>query len=393
MKVEELDQIRVIDTDTHVLEPYDLWTSRVSVAKYGDKVPHVQWDEERQEDVWCAGGASLGVGGAQVAAAGWTEPPPKHPARIEDVSTAIWQPGDRLALMSEYGIHAQVLYPNVPFAGFGAKDDHELELLLIRAYNDYLSDFSASARDRLLPMTLLPFWDIELSIAEANRCAGNGHRGVIFSQAPESFGQPRLADRHWDRLWAALQELGLPVNFHIATGGDITTPFTMLPPEAGPTAIYAAAPVIFFLGNARTICQLVAGGVCHRFPELQFVSVESGVGWIPFVLNALDWMWRETDVRSEHPEYDLLPSEYFQRQISGCFWFEHGPSLDAAIATLGADRLLYMTDFPHPTSMSPGPASGAKVPKNFIAEDLGYLDTTVLQRLLHDNAATLYHLD
>jgi hypothetical protein len=87
--------------------------------------------------------------------------------------------------------------------------------------------------------------------------------------------------------------------------------------------------VSFFLANARTIAQLVTGGICHRFPTLNFVSVESGVGWIPFALSALDWQWKNCGVREEHPEYDLLPSEYFQRQIYGCFWFERDTALDA----------------------------------------------------------------
>jgi predicted TIM-barrel fold metal-dependent hydrolase len=253
MQVHDVDALRVIDSDTHIVEPYDLWTSRVSVKKYGDRVPHVRWDDARQEDVWHGSGGSLGVGGAQVAAAGWKEAPPKHPARLEDVSPAVWQAEARLALMTEYGIHAQVLYPNVPFAGFGSSDDRQLELLLVKAYNDFLSDFSSADPNRLLPQTLLPFWDIDLAIGEAQRCHENGHRGVIFSQAPQAFGQPLLADRHWDRLWAALQELGMPVNFHIASGGDIEAPFKMLPADVGATAAYAAAPVIFFLDNAKTI--------------------------------------------------------------------------------------------------------------------------------------------
>ena len=72
----------------------------------------------------------------------------------------------------------------------------------------------------------------------------------------------------------------------------------------------------------RCIADLIFGGVCHRFPDLKLVSVESGVGWIPAALETFDWQWRNGGVRDEHPEYDLLPSEYFRRQIYGCFWFE-----------------------------------------------------------------------
>ena len=74
--------------------------------------------------------------------------------------------------------------------------------------------------------------------------------------------------------------------------------------------------------TSRVIANLITGGVCHRFPNLKFVSVESGVGWIPFALEHLDWQWKNCGVPQEHPEYDLLPSEYFMRQMYGCFWFE-----------------------------------------------------------------------
>jgi predicted TIM-barrel fold metal-dependent hydrolase len=149
--------------------------------------------------------------------------------------------------------------------------------------------------------------------------------------------------------------------------------------------------VSFFLNNARTIAQLTCGGVCHRFPELNFVSVESGIGWIPFALASLDWQWKNCGVHLEHPEYDLLPSEYFRRQIYGCFWFERDTAL-SAIDQLGPDNVLYETDFPHPTSMSPGPASSAIAPDAYIDEALGDLPEATLRKVLHDNAARIYHL-
>ena len=87
----------------------------------------------------------------------------------------------------------------------------------------------------------------------------------------------------------------------------------------------------------------------------------------------------------------MLPSEYFKRQIYGCFWFE-GATGRAAIEQLGPDCILYETDFPHPTSMSPGPATSAVSAREYIADTLGSLDRGVLQKVLHDNAAKLYHV-
>jgi predicted TIM-barrel fold metal-dependent hydrolase len=389
--IEELD-LKVIDCDTHVIEPYDLWTSRVSVAKYGDKVPHIRKDE-RGVDMWYSGATSLHPG-AQAAAAGWSEAPPDLPASIDLVDPRIWQPEGRLKIMDEYGIHAEVLYPNV--SGFGAGrftdlGDMDLALLLLQAYNDFLTDFASVAPDRYIPVAAVPFWDIDIAIKEIERARGNGHRGIIFSQTPETFGQPKLSDPYWDRMWAALQDMEMPVNFHIGSGD--ASGMDMLHESAGTHANFASFPVTFFTGNAKTVATLIGGGICHRFPRLKFVSVESGVGWLPFALQALDWMWGECDVRAEHPEYDLLPSEYFKRQIYGCFWFEHGSALENAIEHLGPDNILYETDFPHPTSMSPGPKSNALVPRDFISQKLGNLPHPTLRKILHDNAASLYHLD
>ena len=142
----------------------------------------------------------------------------------------------------------------------------------------------------------------------------------------------------------------------------------------------------------KVIANLITGGVCHRFPDLKFVSVESGIGWLPFAMHHLDWQWKNCGVPQEHPEYDLLPSEYFTRQMYGCFWFETD-TVASAIEQMGADWILYESDFPHPTCMAPGPATSAVEPRQFIAEGLGNLDEDVLQKILHSNAAKLYHMD
>jgi predicted TIM-barrel fold metal-dependent hydrolase len=387
-----IQSIPIIDVDTHLVEPPDLWTSRMS-SKWGELVPHVRWDEHNGDEAWFVGDQRLSAVAA-AAQAGWPEYPPDHPPRWSDADPATWDPERRLGRMDDYGIHAQVLYPNVAMfssALLQGVKENDLQLEYVRAYNDYQTDFSGVAPDRLLPMTSLPFWDLEATLAEIDRCAAAGHRGIVFSQEPGAFGLPRLTDRHWDPMWASAQEKGLAVNFHIASG-DMSLLADTGHPDNGAHANYASIGVSFFMGNARTIAQLVCGGICHRFPDLNFVSVESGVGWIPFALEALDWQWKNCGVALEHPEYDLLPSEYFKRQIYGCFWFERDTAL-TAIDLLGDDNILYETDFPHPTSMSPGPATAAMAPNDFLLEAFAELPDATLRKILHDNAARIYHLD
>jgi predicted TIM-barrel fold metal-dependent hydrolase len=387
-----VEKFRVIDTDTHLVEPPDLWTSRMS-SRWGDLVPHVAWDDSFQEEAWFIGDQRVSPV-ASAAQAGWSEYPPDHPRRWADADPGTWDAKPRLARMDEYGIHAQVLYPNVALfnsALFKEADDIEVTLDYLRAYNDYQTEWSSVAPDRLVPVTSLPFWDLPATLKEMERCATAGHRGIVFSQDPGAFGLPVLTDRYWDPMWAAAQEMGLPVNFHIASG-DTSLLQTAGHPDNGPHANYASMGVSFFMGNARTIASLICGGICHRFPELNFVSVESGVGWIPFALDSLDWQWKNCGVALEHPEYDLLPSEYFKRQIYGCFWFEVEPA-KFAVDRLGADNILYETDFPHPTSMSPGPATAAMAPSQFLQDNFADLPDATLSKILHDNAARLYGLD
>jgi uncharacterized protein len=385
------DKIKVIDTDTHIVEPYDLWTSRISVAKWGDKVPQVRHVADENEDFWFFNGERLGPA-AGTSMAGWHEYAPKHPKTWNEVNPFASDANERLKKMDEYGIWAQVLYPNV--AGFGAGqylglEDPELMLLCVQAYNDWIAEWASADRRRLLPQMALPFWDIDLSLKEMERATRLGHSGVIMGGQPEFFGQPKLTDPYWDPLWASAQEKGLPIDFHIASG-DLSN-FHLHHSSVGEHAAFSGLAVMFTMENVKTLSQIIMGGICHRFPKLNFVSVESGIGWLPFALEMLDWMWLNCGVRQEHPEYDLMPSEYFQRQIYGCFWFERG-TLKSTIEQIGANNILYESDYPHPTSMSPGPASIAVPPRQYIDEVLGDLPEDVSRKVLHDNAARIYNL-
>lgn len=380
---------RVIDIDTHVIEPYDLWTSRVPAA-HREQVPHVRREADGI-DYWYFG-EQRALPAAAAAMAGWHEHPPFHPRTIDEADPATWDAHKRLQKMDDYGIHAQVLFPNVVFfnadtlVGMG---DRSLMLECVRAYNDWQVDWSAADPNRFLPQAVLPFWDLDLAVAELERCRRNGHRGLVFTSEPEYFKQPKLTNPHWDRLWAAAQDLAMPVNFHIGSGD--AGPFSIMDESVGQHAAYASMGVLFFLSNGSALTQIICGGICHRFPKLNFISVESGVGWLPFALASLDWQWKNCGVPQEHPEYGgMLPSDYFRRQIYGSFWFEGPETLLPAIEALGADNILYETDFPHPTSMSPSPNSTAQDPRDYIEHVFKDVPTTDTQKILHDNAAKLY---
>ena len=113
---------------------------------------------------------------------------------------------------------------------------------------------------------------------------------------------------------------------------------------------------------------MVLSGVCHRYPELKFVSVENGAGWLPFLGEAMDWQWLNVGAHKEYPER-LLPSEYLRRQIFGMYWFEK-ESLRSVIDLL-ADNLMFETDFPHATSLLPARHQPLPRPGVGVAEPAG----------------------
>lgn len=381
------DRHRVIDIDTHITEPADVWVDRVA-SKWGDQVPHIKRVAGR--DLWFIGDQAVGMPGAY-SAAGHSDYFPNFRSTYEEIPASMYDARARLAWMDEEQLFANVLYPNV--GGFGAGGflrikDPALTLECLRAYNDWLFEWCSADPQRLVPVAATPFWDVQEAVAEAQRVAAIGYKAVLFCNQPQDHGQPLLRDRYWDPFWAAAQEAGLSISFHVG-GGDLAAEFED-PTGIGVCANFARVSALAFLDNGRSLVDIITSGIPHRFPELKMVSVESGAGWIPFVLEALDWQWKNNGVGLEHPEYELLPSEYFRRQIYASFWFEEqgvGKALE-----LYPDNILYETDFPHPTCQAPGPVSAGTHPRLYAERVLSGVPEETVAKVMHDSAAALYGL-
>lgn len=380
-------QMPVIDTDTHITEPRDTWTDRMSTKKWGDMVPHVVYDEQAAEEYWFLGDRRL-VPACMTAQGGWPEKFPSHPKTFEQAHPASYEPNARLKMMDELGLWAQALYPNV--GGFGSQlwktlEPQELAFECVRAYNDMLFDWTSVAPNRFIPICAIPFWNVEESVKEIQRVAARGGKGVIFSGAPQVHGLPFLADRQWDPVWAAAQDAELPVSFHVGSG-DMASQFSPGRIAAeGFGVTYARASTSLFFDTATQLTDLLFSGILARFPRLNFVSVESGIGWIPFLLEAADYHFIEGDVRRERPEFEEMPSFYYYRQVYASYWFEQ-VAPRALLDEVGHDRILFETDFPHPTCLE-----GDKV-----GSAIGNLDSVpddIRSKILWENACRCYRLD
>lgn len=388
-----VDRMPVVDADSHVTEPPDLWTSRIS-EDWRHLVPAVHQEERNGSIVerWRVGERAL-VDVAEFAVAGWREPSPSHPLVLADADPGAWNPVDRLRRLDEYGVYAQVLYPNL--LGFYSHvfldqiPDIDAVNACVRAYNDFLTDFASEDPKRFVPIMALPFWDLPASLEEVRRCAAAGHRGFLFSNAPEKVGLPALRDSHWDPLWALASDLGQSVNFHIGFMADPEEVRTIKTSQT--RADYTKATSLAMLNsNAAAIAEVAVSGICHRFPTLNIVSVESGFGWLPYWTELLDWEWLNAGAARENPHMEL-PSHYINRQVHGTFWFE--AKTIQSMLHLMPNNVMFETDYPHPTSLSPGPASVAESPRTMLDKSLAGVPEELIRKALYANAERVYHLD
>lgn len=383
------ERFAVADVDSHIIEPADLWTARVS-PKWGDLVPHVRFHERRQEDIWYVGDQKLyGVGA--FAQGRWPEYPPSHPKRLSEAFLPAIDPKARLEYMDETGVYYQVMYPNI--LGFHShvflkNMPHELATDCVRAYNDWLVEFCSADSRRLIPMMMLPFWDIDASVTEMRRAYEIGHKGVLFAARYDKIGLPRLIEDYWEPLLSQAQDMDLSLNFHVgflASQDDLKGAV-----DQSKKLDFVRESALVLLGNAQNVAEVVLSGVCHRYPDLKFVSVENGAGWLPFLAESMDWQWLNVGAHKDYPDR-LLPSDYMRRQIYGMYWFEQ-ESIQRVIHEM-EDNLMFETDFPHATSLTPGPASESPDPRDVIERSLGGLPHHIAGKVLQHTATKLYNLE
>ncbi|NWG46432.1 MAG: amidohydrolase family protein [Alphaproteobacteria bacterium] len=294
---------RIIDCDSHYTEPPDLW-SRRAPASLRSRVPNVVsrdgynvWVIEGDRPIGYVGSSVISTGGAKIRGK-------LSLNRYDEIDSSSYDTRSRVALLDRLGISAQIVYPNV--AGFGSArflgiDDPELKLACVRIYNDAMGELQSESDDRLFPQAILPLWDMKETLKEMRRIHEDLKlRGLTIPDMPKSLGLPDYTDAAWDPFWELASALDLPLNFHI--GSSDVELFSSAPWEGqGPERRVAVGAALMYMNNARVLTNLLYADIIERFPQLRFVSVESGVGWIPFMLEAAEYQWDEmcpTEVRN-----------------------------------------------------------------------------------------------
>ncbi len=368
-----------ISVDDHVQEHPEVWTDRLG-KKWGDRAPHIERGAEGAER-WVVDGAPLPLRGVAAPGALLADRA-TEPQRWEEVPPAAYVPGERLKAMDVDGVDYSVLYPTVAgLAGeaFGTIKDPELELACAQAYNDWLIDEWASASPRLVPQCILPLAPIDGAVNELRRAVAKGHKGLVYPAVPMMVRNvPHINEPDYDPIWAACQELDIPVCFHAGASKGI-----QMPPYEGfsPGLVAAMEALTRPVSSVLVVANFLFSRVLFRFPKLRIVFAESSLSWGAYELELADHQFERQRLNTEG--YDLTPSQLFKRQCYFTGWFDR-----AAIQTrhhLGLQSIMWATNFPLATSTWPDT-------RDTIARSFEGVPETERDQMLSGNAAALYKL-
>jgi predicted TIM-barrel fold metal-dependent hydrolase len=357
------DGERIYSCDDHIdlwVLPRDLWEKRLP-ASLRERGPRVV--EQGGHFWWTCEGKILGPSGIAML----KDYNAITRAGIEDDGFRASTPALRLQDMDRDGICASVIYgPSL----FGLPiEDQELKAACLRAYADWAAEFNSYDPERLSVLPALPTHSPDAAIEELQRAAKQGHRGAIIS--PFEF---RVGDRAWDCLWAAAQDTGLPISFHIGAGTTMTKAVYMSWEMA---AFSACAP----LQLDEPLAIMIYSGALERHPGMRLVLAESGIGWIPYFVARMDQAAEKHVAKAQDYRIRQKPSEIFRQQIYATFEEEPlGPQL---IPLLGPDNFMWASDYPHPDSTFPHS-------REAIETAFAGLDRSIVRKVTAENCARLY---
>jgi predicted TIM-barrel fold metal-dependent hydrolase len=365
----------IISSDSHVIEVPDLWEKGLPQA-LRERAPKVYFDEKR--DAWMFGSPEVqaqAVGALFMAGGKPEEVENYRRAGFSVARPGGWDPTPRMKDMRTDGVSAEVLYPSLGL-GLFCISDAALQEALFRTYNDWVIDYCKKVPDRLYGIALISMYDIDHAIVELERCKkAGGMVGSMIWQVPD----PELpfTSEHYERFWAASQDLEMPIHLHILTGfGDSMNRQTSHGLQRYRIGVQQHREI------EDALFDIIFSGVLERYPRLKIVSVENEIGWIPFWIGQCDKGFKRHRHR-ENLTIDKLPSEYFHRQVYATFFNDHvGGKL---FSWWGVDNCMWSNDYPHQNSTWPNS-------RDVIKRDLGHLPAADRDKLLNANVRKLYNL-
>jgi predicted TIM-barrel fold metal-dependent hydrolase len=354
-------RVPLFSVDDHIIEPADVWTSRVP-ARFVDSAPHVvseggveTWVYEDQRGTTMGLNAVVGKPMSE-----WNT----EPVSFDDMRLGCYDPSERAKDLVSEGVMASLSFPTLPrFGGalFPGFKDKQLADACVKAWNDFMFDeWCAAAPNIFVPMIIVQLWDPPAAAAEIERNLARGVRAIAIPEEPSHLGSglPSYYDSFWDPIWSTCANAGIPICMHIGSSG--WKPYT---PPGAPDILSIA---LSFIPTITHSIGMAFGPVPRKFPGIKLVYSEGGIGWIPIALERADSRfemhhgWSGTD--------DLLPSEVFARNMWFCMMPEEAFGLEQR-SRIGVDRILWELDYPHANCPWPGTQGTANALRQSVSND------------------------
>jgi predicted TIM-barrel fold metal-dependent hydrolase len=305
------------------------------------------------------------------------------PITMDDMRKGCWEQTARLEDMDTNHTEVSLSFPTFPrFCGqtFLERKDKELADLCVKAYNDWMFDeWCAGSNGRLVPLPIVQLWDADLAAAEVRRNAARGGHAVCFTEIPPFLGLPSVHDKdgYWDPFFRACAETESIVCMHIGSSSKMPSTSADAPAAVGSTLTYMNA--------AMSMTDYLMSGILERFPTLKLAYSEGQIGWIPYILERADAVWKDNIAwGGVADKVKRPPSEYYYESIYGCFFDDaHGLK---SLASVGVDNITFETDYPHSDSTWP---HSLKVAMDIMEG----LDDETITKIVRTNAIRMLHLD
>ena len=378
--------IKIVDCDTHFTEPQDLWTANAPVGMR-DRMPHVRRIDGA--DRWFVGDRDFGSIGGNVIARNRNKLLGKIAFQTYDeIDVGSYDVRARLEQMDAMGVWGQICFQNGGVTQAGslvALGDEPLAIAITRIFNDACRDRMDTSGGRINGMGTLPYWDKQVMNAEMRHIADLGLKGVVLPDRPERLssgfiGTDGQISPFWEEVFEICEATGIPLNFHLNASLDANSAIW---DNLGFDQRLPIHALIHHIGCAATMSNFMVSGILDKYPRLKIGLIESGMGWVPFWLEAMEHQLDEFRTRINR-KLQLSPKEYFKRHFWVSYWFEdYAPR--HMLEEIGVDKVMFETDYPHPTSLYPGVQAK-------LVETLGAYDHATRKQVLETNAATLYNL-
>jgi predicted TIM-barrel fold metal-dependent hydrolase len=374
----DIEDLVMVSVDDHVVEPPHLFQGRLP-AKYADLAPKFITRADGT-NAWSYEGAEI----SNVALNAVAGPPPEEygiePTSFDELRPGTYDINERVKDMDANGVLGSLCFPSFPqFCGqlFARTEDKDVAMAMVRAYNDWhIDEWCGTYPGRFIPCSLPAIWDPEVLAAEVRRTAAKGAHSVTFSENPSKLGWPSLHSDHWDPFWTACSDENVVVCMHIGSSSALV----ITAPDAPMDVLITLTP----MNIVQAAADLVWSPVLRKFPQLKVALSEGGIGWIPYLLERLDYNYQRHHLWTGQDFGDKLPSEVFNEHVITCFIDDHFGI--ASRAYLDMDKVCWECDYPHSDSTWP------TAPETFMKQMDG-VSRHDIDRLTHLNAMNNFSYD